>query len=86
MQRGETLPHYSASQCTLPHYFTAHVGNGSVLNFGCVLAIGYLHCGCFMENAETWVNGIRKTRSKNTENLKQVYGKLEKRLAATLVW
>ena len=28
MQRGETLPHYSAAQGTLPHYFAAHVGNG----------------------------------------------------------
>jgi len=34
---------------------------GCVLNCACVLAITYLHCGCFMENAETWVNGIRKT-------------------------
>ena len=50
------------------------------------LRVGYWHCECIMENTVTRVNGMRKTWSKNTENLKQVYGKLEKRLAATLVW
>jgi len=41
--------------------FPLKKATGCVLNCGCELAIGYLHCGCFIENAETRVNGIRKT-------------------------
>ena len=49
-----------------PRYFpalavTVLMTRGCVLHCGC----GYLHRGCLMENTETWVNGIWKTRSKD---------------------
>jgi hypothetical protein len=53
-------------ECNEKRYHTTFplkTAKGCVLHCGCVLAIGYLRCGCFMENAETWVNAKPEART-----------------------